>query len=171
MGALTIASIFAGMFSWPKAWMHSKSRQKAVPKTKQFRFMIYPFLYQRASSSIANGANAQGAAKRRIYHVDTGSCGVDHSFGNLLLLGDYIVTLADVGKKYEISFIKAVVCLHGIGAAFPWSIGMYAIRLSAGNTKPRPSERRSGYGQGGAEIQGSRERAVAGARQHQLAGV
>src|SRR5438094_7859155 len=128
--------------------------------------MIYPFLYQRASSSIANGANAQDAAKRRIYHIDTGSCGVDHSIGNLLLLGDYIVTLADVGKKYEISFIKAVVCLHGIGAAFPWSIGMDAIRLSAGNSKPRPSERRSGYGQGGAEIQEFRDRAFASSSQH-----
>src|SRR5207247_8922089 len=77
MGALTIASIFAGMFSWPKAWMHSKSRQKAVPKTKQYRFMIYPFLYQRASSSIANRSEERRVGKECRYRSSAKNIGIE----------------------------------------------------------------------------------------------
>src|SRR5262245_37914398 len=53
MGVPTIASIFAGMFSWPKAWMQEKSRQKAVPKTKRFRFMIFELNVLVRASKIA----------------------------------------------------------------------------------------------------------------------
>src|SRR5438093_11196832 len=104
MGAPTIASIFAGMFSWPKAWMHAKSRQKAVPKTKQYRFMIYPFLYQRASSSIANSAN-RGRVTAPNLSFDTGSCGVDHSIGNLLLLGITLSASPMLGRNKKFSYI------------------------------------------------------------------
>ena len=96
--------------------------------------------------------------------------GVDHSLGNLFLLGNYVVTLPDVEKEYGFSLIKAGVSLHRVGPDFPWSIGIDAVRLSAGNSKPRPSERRPEYEQGGAEIQELRARAFARTRQHQHAG-
>jgi len=37
------------------------------------------------------------------------------------------------GKEYEFSLIKAVVSVYGVGRAFPGSIGIDAVRLSAGN--------------------------------------
>src|SRR2546428_834906 len=84
--------------------------------------------------------------QRRIYHVDI-RFARSRSFlrKTYFFLGNCIVTLADVEKECEFSLIKVGVSVHGAGPAFPRSTGIDAVRLSAGSSKPRPSERRSEY--------------------------